>query len=215
MKMSMEDINLVRDVIAATPRPVFVQELAARFIDEVMKTGSDFVGVHWAYDKQEWFSYACNAPSVSSFMRSKCDEITKAHQNFESLATGIAKFVRYLEQKNAIKSRAVYIASRSADEQYFKDIGAWLRKETPVQLYNMNDLKAYLTKYEDCGYARDDNSEEIISLVEQEIVYRSNIFVRSVVSSWSLNVQLQRAVERRDKEDVTNWRLLTPDVMSN
>ena len=55
--------------------------------------------------------------------------------------------------------------------------------------------------------------EEIVSLLEQEVVYRSNIFVRSVVSSWSLNVQLQRAVERRDREDVTNWRLLTPDII--
>ena len=67
--------------------------------------------------------------------------------------------------------------------------------------------------HDDCGYTRNDNLEEIVSLLEQEVVYRSNIFVRSVVSSWSLNVQLQRAVERRDREDVTNWRLLTPDII--
>ena len=205
LNVGQDEINLVKDVVSATPRPLFIQELAARFIDEVMRSGSDFVGIHWAYDKRDWFGYSCNNIGTSQFMKTKCEEISTAHEQPHLLSTGIAKLMRFLEQKGAVKSRSVYIASRPIDEEYFNQVSDWLAHNTPVKIFTMTQVKEYFRKYDDCGYTRNDSIEEIISLIEQEIVYRSNIFVRSVVSSWSLNVQLQRAVERRDKEDVTGF----------
>ena len=39
LKLGVEDVQLVKEIVAATPRPVFVQELAQRFIDEVLQCG--------------------------------------------------------------------------------------------------------------------------------------------------------------------------------
>ena len=88
-----------------------------------------------------------------------------------------------------------------------------MKRETPVKVFGATDLKDYLKSYDDCGYSRNggDDLNELVSLIEQEIVYLSNIFVRSVVSSWSLNVQIQRSIEGRDREDVTNYRILSTD----
>ena len=147
LKLQQEDIHLVKEIVAATPRPVFIQELAQRFIDEVLKTGRDFVGIHWAYDRNEWMDLSCNSNGVSAFMKTKCEQINEVHKYPEKLATGIGKLMRYLEQKGACKSRTLYLATKPVEEEFFKDILRWLRRETPIKMFTTGDLRGYIRKY--------------------------------------------------------------------
>ena len=58
---SMRD--LMSQVIAHTPRPVYIKEVATMFIDEVIQKG-DFVGIHWRYDLEDWLGANCKVRSI-------------------------------------------------------------------------------------------------------------------------------------------------------
>ena len=115
------------------------------------------------------------------------------------------------------------MATPVAEEPTVKQVTEWLSKETNIQILSSLHLQTFFDHfYSECDVIERDWLD-LLSILEQvrfflktqsvqklnqEVVYRSTVFIRSVVSSWSLNVQLQRSIEQRDKHDVTNWRLL-------
>ena len=50
--------EMISDVVAHTPRPVYIKEVATMFIDEVIQRG-DFIGIHWRYDVDDWLTANC------------------------------------------------------------------------------------------------------------------------------------------------------------
>jgi hypothetical protein len=142
-------------------------------------------------------------------MDQKCTQIKEARTDPSILARGVAKLVKYLEQKGATKSKIVYIAVPLAESSIVEKMTEWLSRETQIKVLSSRHLQTFFDHfYSDCDVTNRDWID-LLSILEQEVVYRSTVFIRSVVSSWSLNVQLQRSIENRDKHDVTNWRLLT------
>ena len=147
--------------------------------------------------------------NTTPFMKSKCTQIHEARADPTILARGVAKMMKYLEQKGATKSKIVYIATPLAEESVIEKMTEWLNRETQIKILSSRHLQTFFDHfYSNCDVVHRDWLD-LLSILEQEVVYRSTVFIRSVVSSWSLNVQLQRSIEMRDKHDVTNWRLLT------
>ncbi|CBY23679.1 unnamed protein product [Oikopleura dioica] len=198
--------SLMEDVINATPRPPYIKDVATMFIDEIIRQG-DFIGIHWRYDLDDWMSINCK-DGVQGFMGEKCSQIHSARADPTILARGVAKIVQYLGEKGATRSKIVYIATPLAEEDMIERINDWLEQNTSIKVLWSRHLQTFFDHfYQNCDVVNRDWLD-LLSLLEQEVVYRSTVFIRSVVSSWSLNVQLQRSVENRDKFDVTNWRLL-------
>ena len=151
----------------------------------------------------------CIQDGVTPFMQQKCGQIHSAREDPSVLARGVAKLMKYLEQKGATKTKIVYIATPLAEEEMVDKMTEWLNRETQIKILSSRHLQTFFDHfYSNCDVTQRDWLD-LLSILEQEVVYRSTVFIRSVVSSWSLNVQLQRSIELRDKHDVTNWRLLT------
>lgn len=59
--------ELATKIVAHTPRPVYIKEVATMFIDEIIQKG-DFVGIHWRYDLDDWLATNCKV-NLNDFFR--------------------------------------------------------------------------------------------------------------------------------------------------
>ena len=55
--------ELAGKIVAHTPRPVYIKEVATMFIDEIIQKG-DFVGIHWRYDLDDWLATNCKVKEL-------------------------------------------------------------------------------------------------------------------------------------------------------
>lgn len=78
-----------------------------------------------------------------------------------------------------------------------------LRKNS-VNVLTGYELMKYLEKnFEGCS-DYDRNKFDLLSLIEQEMAFRSKIFLRALGSSWSANVQDERILADNEHQDQKN-----------
>jgi len=201
-KRNSTTFRLLKDLYDATPRPIFVQQASRTFIANEM-AGRSYVAIHWRYSKDDWFKH-CTEVRLNKkdkySKRMQCEVAMRFSRIPEVTADILADFVQSPETGNV---SAIYFAAPPTEMEYILSVRRKLR-ERKVEVYTAHEMISFLeTNWADCDQFLE-NKFDILSLIEQEICSKSNIFLRAQGSSWSANIHAERILANVEQKDQKN-----------
>ena len=207
---SFNQMNLVREMIYATRRPKNVQKFAIDFKNDIIE--SDYVTIHWRYDEKDFLKMC----SVKYYL-SACRTLKHSQKNFTSteLSKNIQKYINS-EKVNPENIRSVYFAAPEDITSFIESVSKEL-KTMNILAYDQRDLRAYMKQtFINCPEIKMINqTHEFISQVEQEIAYKSEMFLYSDGSTWSDGVMQERTVNLVSQRDRNNFLILEEMDLGN
>ncbi|CAK8689385.1 uncharacterized protein LOC143459949 [Clavelina lepadiformis] len=174
-------------IVHSVRRPKCVTEAAEAYIDANIGT-DEFVTIHWRYDNNDWlrvFSRFATCQACKFLKNISAEDVAQAVINNLPLLRGN-------NDTQSVNTVSVYIATPPSLKEFKLKILSHLKtldfhmERVPL------DLKVYLTEkgFENCWKNSNWVSpSEILSLVEMEIIRRSNYFFYSILSTWSGNIR--------------------------
>ncbi|CAK8689383.1 unnamed protein product [Clavelina lepadiformis] len=174
-------------IVHSVRRPKCVTEAAEAYIDANIGT-DEFVTIHWRYDNNDWlrvFSRFATCQACKFLKNISAEDVAQAVINNLPLLRGN-------NDTQPVNTVSVYIATPPSLKEFKLKILSHLKtldfrmERVPL------DLKVYLTEkgFENCWKNSNWVSpSEILSLVEMEIIRRSNYFFYSILSTWSGNIR--------------------------
>ena len=181
---SIPDDELFSAVTDAVRHPPCIRKAALKFVEEVFD-GQAYAAVHWRYDDKDWGMHCRNGKN-----KDVCESLEKI-KPFD-VASGIVKVLaRKIFQKNDSNSSTyLYIASPPSLNQFIDEVFDAIRNLTSRIVRAQKPVEEFLKRnYEKCwerhGWVYTDY---IVSMVEMEIMYYSDWFFFSPISTWSTTV---------------------------
>ncbi|CBY08641.1 unnamed protein product [Oikopleura dioica] len=192
IKMSEEDEKLWKEIVRATPRPQYISKMAEEFIEEEMS--QRFLAIHWRYDRIDFLSKGrCRKFTKTKRKRRGLLSYERACKEFYPLLSDVTPLAtKILEFTTEHNFRHVFLALPPIE---IRKLGNSIKEklaEKKVFVKMEGAVKNFvLEKYPDCDYFRE-HTEDMLSLLEQEIVSKSTFFIRSLRSTWSSNIYFDR-----------------------
>jgi len=182
---NMSDKQLYSAVVDAVQLSPCIIEAAEAYIREAMN-GSNFVGVHWRYDKHDWKAFYCKRQKMHQSFCNDLELIT-----FEDIASAIMKSMKGSSkfQKNQLlySQSYMYIAVPPSLKTFKKKLIQVILLANYNFVFPSIDLESFLTEnFQTCwktGKWTDTN--EILSLTEMQLMVESEWFFFSELSTWS------------------------------
>lgn len=176
-KLSVDEQH-VYDIVQSVKRPAYQRHFVSSFIERHMGT---FIAIHWRFDKRDW-QHHCEVKEDNYY----CELVTSVYSNITETK---AAFKAWLTKTKAeSKINALYF-SAPTDELIIRHVvRETVFEDEDLLLFDQNDLQPLIEQW-DCVHK--DDSFDVLSSLEQEICYESEIFLFSKISSWSKNILYQ------------------------
>ena len=202
------DISVMSAIIQHTPRPKYIQDLAADITSNLFGEDQLYLAMHWRYDKGDWAVHCDRASVLTAAKTAACNVVLNAIDHPEMVAEKMTTWIKSLMNQQ-IDIRGLYIAAPLDSQELMDAIKDSVEKGIPnFKVATGSDSWPIFEKaYEGCEYF-EENGHDVFSLIDMEICTNSFIFLRSGGSSWSLNVSQERHVHGVDSEDFENMNLL-------
>lgn len=182
--------DLLENVVSHTSRPPFIRNLVDKFFTKYLD-GKKYLAVHYRFDTNDWMNH-CDGKDDNL----TCERVVEV---MHDVPKALANFADYVERQVAIAGiQAVYLAVPLSEAEVRSGMKVVLRERLGADfpMYSSEELFPYVHAT-GCG---DYSEHDIISTSEQEVCFRSNIFLRSTPSSWSRNVYVDRLVHPEYKK---------------
>ena len=124
-KISANDREIMRRIVAETPRPHHVREAIAKFISEKIKT--NYVAMHWRYNDDDWAMH-CEHDHGN---QKTCNKIIEIMHDAQRMGNA---FVNYLKTLQGID--IMYIAAPPDEMDMLNRVKIEIMKKLPtVQIF--------------------------------------------------------------------------------
>lgn len=178
-------------IAKAYKRPQQIRLFAQEFLEKAMG-GRDFMAVHWRYES-DWLDMC--KPSRPKGARERNKAICKIVMGLDFDEEVRAKFVRSLKNKLAdYNLQVIYLASPPNNIELIR----LLNSSFPGNFFYADDVLRYAKKTKGKDFL--DNNYKA-SFAEQEICFKSTIYLGAALSSWTQSVlvdRLSRSIKRHD-----------------
>jgi hypothetical protein len=187
-------------IVEHTRKPEYIRSIADSFQSSYL-TGP-YIAFHYRYDAGEWSS-VCSKPQ-----QGRKGEVCVVLEKTGSKGLALA-LSRFILQTNAFitgsgsaagsRHSSLYVATPPTEAMKIKEVMMMAKTILAGEGWTLNvvttlDTAQFLdTNYPDCQL--NDHSQEVLSLVEQELTYRGDYFIFSELSGWSANVRKERIME--------------------
>ena len=207
---AFNQMSLVREMIYATRRPKSVEKFAIDFKNDIV--GADYITIHWRYDEKDFLKMC----SVKYYLPA-CRTLNHSGKNFTStqLSKNIGHFIDS-KKVNPDNIRSVYFAAPQDITTFIESVSEELRR-LDILAYDQRDLRVYMKQtFVECENIKMANqTHEFVSQVEQEIAYKSEMFLYSDGSTWSDGVMQERTVNLVSQRDRDNFLILEEADLGN
>nr|XP_039259220.1 uncharacterized protein LOC120335707 isoform X1 [Styela clava] len=200
---STDDISsraLVNSLFQNMLPPKYIQEITETFLEHVFG-GSPYLALHWRYDKEDFGKFMCNKEEGTGNQNQAemCKKVNRILP--KSLGRAMTEYISYVNGKSKSDVRHIYIATPKTQStlHFLHDLTNELISKNLIVVTQV-DLESFVEKSElitACSFLGE-NYNDFSALVEMEICTRSSVFLRSVYSSWSDNIVLNRDLANTD-----------------
>jgi len=190
--------ELLENVVTHTPRPPFIKNIVNKFFDKFLGN-KKYIAVHYRFDTNDWMNHCTGKDDNLT-----CERVVQVMHN---VPKALANFADYVERQVYLAGiQAVYLAVPLSEAAVRSGMRMVLQERLgkDFPMYSSEELFPYVHASGCSEYSEHD----IISTTEQEVCFRSQIFLRSTPSSWSRNVYVDRLVHPEYKVNARRDDLL-------
>jgi len=191
--------ELLDDVVSHTQRPPFVRSIVDKFVKKYLDN-KKFLAVHYRFDSNDWMNH-CDGKEDNL----TCERVVEV---MHDVPKALENFADYVERQVMVAGiEAVYLAVPLSEAEVRSGMKVVLqdRLGADFPMYSSEELFPFVYA---SGCGEEYSEHDIISTTEQEVCFRSNIFLRSTPSSWSRNVYVDRLVHEEYKQHARRDDLL-------
>jgi len=191
--------ELLDDVVSHTQRPPFVRSIVDKFVNKYLQ-GKKFLAVHYRFDSNDWMNH-CDGKEDNL----TCERVVEV---MHDVPKALENFADYVERQVMVAGiEAVYLAVPLSEAEVRSGMKVVLQDRLGPEfpMYSSEELFPFVYA---SGCGEEYSEHDIISTTEQEVCFRSNIFLRSTPSSWSRNVYVDRLVHEEYKNHARRDDLL-------
>jgi hypothetical protein len=186
-------------IVEHTRKPEYIRAIADSFQSSYLP--GPYIAFHYRYDAGEWSS-VCSKPQQGR-KGEVCVVLEKTGS--KGLALALSRFILQTNAfitgtgSGAARHSSLYVATPPTEALKIKEVMMMAKTILAGEGWTLNvvttlDTASFLdTNYHDCDLS--DHSQEVLSLVEQELTYRGDYFIFSELSGWSANVRKERIME--------------------
>lgn len=193
-----EHAELLENVVKHTPRPPFIKNIVNKFFKKFLGD-KKYIAVHYRFDTNDWMNHCTGKDDNLT-----CERVVQVMHN---VPKALAHFADYVERQVYLAGiQAVYLAVPLSEAAVRSGMRMVLQERLgkDFPMYSSEELFPYVHASGCSEYSEHD----IISTAEQEVCFRSQIFLRSTPSSWSRNVYVDRLVHPEYKVNARRDDLL-------
>jgi len=164
-------------------RPTDIQDLATSFI-KASFNNERYLSVHWRFENIDWLDMCKGSRprSVRRINRPICELVKQIVHNETFLDEIAMKIEAYMEQQSL---NYLYFAAPPQLNNALQHLQTKLRS-----MFYSDNVKKFAEKFSNLSHIFDNNFSA--SFLDQEICYRSSVFLGSPLSSWTQTVMLDR-----------------------
>lgn len=213
------DENLRTLIEEVTQAPQYFTEIAGAFIDQILG-GKPFISLHWRYDQNDFIKFMCGDGNPQRGNKTNTNLVEMCRMVIETKPESVIRGIDLLRSGiPQLEGREldVYLAAPASTHSWLLNRLIAEPVRTKINFFTSKDLDKFLdgngrrSGMENCTFLNNDDRSDAISMLEMEICSMSEVFIRSVYSSWSDNVMIARKFKKtrlHQKYDMTISRLM-------
>jgi len=172
----------------ATPRPPFVQKLAQK-IKATLFDKQSYIAIHWRYDKRD-FAGHCRERRSRVRRRLLYNDVCTVFNQVYYKPRVFAE--RLYQEVKGLGLRVIYLAAPPEETSFVAHVKEYLEDNYHIKVFTGFELEQlYSTMFTHCKFVQL-NYLDVFSMLEQELCFQSNVFYRSLKSTWSYNIYAER-----------------------